>query len=79
MRKAATPGAIRKAVERRSGKERRVSGSVENEVRARIVQEAKARVTGHYSGYLSNGDEYSIDLTLTDFEMDMDMELEIIR
>ena len=67
--------------ERRSGRERRrVSDSVENEVRAAIFQEARARLSGHYSGYLSNGDKYEVDMTITDFEMvNMDMDLKILR
>ena len=51
----------------------------EEEVYKALVEEAKRRVTGHYSGYLSNGDSYEIDLTLEDFTMDMKLELEVIK
>ena len=51
----------------------------EDEIFKAIVEEAKRRVTGHYSGYLSNGDSYEIDMTLEDFDMDMHMEIEVIK
>ena len=49
----------------------------EEEVYKAIVEEAKRRITGYYSGYLSNGNSYEVDLTLEeDFTMDMDLEIE---
>ncbi len=41
-----------------------------------IVEEARNRVAGHYSGYLRNGSFYDIEVTVDDFTMDMTLELE---
>ena len=45
----------------------------ENEIKAAINEEAKRRMGGHYSGYLSNGDEYQVDLTVGEFELDLEL------
>ena len=50
--------------------------SLESEIRAAIIEEAKQRITGYYSGYLSNGNSYEVDLALEDFTMDMTLEIE---
>ena len=52
----------------------------ENEIKAAIVAEARDRVTGHYSGVLTNGDSYEVDMTLKDFTIDFwEFELTSIR
>ncbi len=47
-------------------------------VRDAIVEEAKKRVAGHYSGHLKNGSFYDIELTVENFIMDMTLELDFI-
>ena len=42
----------------------------ENEIKAAIVTEARDRVTGHYSGVLTNGDSYEVDMAISEFDMD---------
>lgn len=42
----------------------------ENEIKAAVIAEAMERVSGHYSGVLTNGDKYTVDMTLTDFTVD---------
>ena len=53
---------------------------LEAELHAAITEKAKERIIGSYSGHLSNGDSYKVDLTLLEnFTMDMNLELTIIQ
>ena len=51
----------------------------EDEIKEAIVEQAKHRILGHYSGTLSNGDEYDVEIdTLDDFEMGIDMDITVV-